>query len=301
MRPTIIDCDPGIDDALALLLAAGSPEFDLLAVTTVAGNRPAELTARNARKLLDLAGRAAVPVHAGAQRPLAGGPARCNLVHGEDGLGGVSLGPAGAIADGHAAVVLVDMLRQQSPASIDLVAMGPLSNLALAELLAPGILRRAGRVAIMGGALRVAGNITPAAEFNFYADPLAADIVMHSGADITLFALDVTHQAVMSEQWIASFSSLEGRSGAAAAAMLKAYAALDPLLHDVCPVAYLLRPQLFSLEPCQVRVDTRAGPDEGRALADFSPTACAAQLQAATGVDCPALLALVRERIGTLP
>lgn len=302
MKPTIIDCDPGIDDALALLLAAGSPELGLLAVTTVAGNRPAPITARNARKILDLAGRVAVPVHAGAERPLMGGDARCNLVHGEDGLGGVPLDEPSAIAAGHAAVALVDILRQHSPASIDLVAMGPLTNLALAELLSPGILRRAGRLAIMGGALRVPGNITPAAEFNFYADPLAADIVMRSGAPITLFALDVTHQAIMSGPWIASFSDLDSRSGRAAAAMLQAYAAMDPLLHDVCPVAYLLREQLFSLEACRVEVDFRAGPDEGKALAHYGVAAGPGPvLQAATGVDNPALLALVLERIATLP
>ncbi|MCA1325595.1 nucleoside hydrolase [Herbaspirillum sp. alder98] len=302
MRATIIDCDPGIDDALALLLAAGSPELDLLAVTTVAGNRPAPVTARNARQILDLAGRPQVPVHAGAERPLAGGAPRCNLVHGEDGLGGVDLGQPGAIAAGHAAIALVDMLRQHSPASIDLVAMGPLTNLALAELLSPGVLQRAGRLAIMGGALRVPGNIRPAAEFNFYADALAADIVLRSGAAISLFALDVTHQAIMSPPWIASFAGLDSRSGNAAAAMLQAYAAMDPLLHDVCPVAYLLRPQLFDMQPCRVQVDVRAGTSEGYVLAHFDVAAGAGPMvQAATGVDNPALLALVFERIARLP
>lgn len=301
MSPTIIDCDPGIDDALALLLAAGSPELDLLAVTTVAGNRPAAATWRNARKVLDLAGREAVPVHAGAERPMSGQPARCNLVHGEDGLGGVLAGPSRPVAAEHAANALVRLLQQAPAHSIELVAMGPLTNLALAEALAPGVLRRARRLSIMGGALRVPGNITPAAEFNFYADALAADIVMRAGAAIGLYPLDVTHQAVMSTQWIAAIGQLPNRCGQAAAAMLRAYAEMDPLLHDVCPVAALLQPRLFNEETCRVEVDWRPGPTEGHALAHFGGQDAAASVQAATRVDNEALLALVRNRIAGLP
>ncbi|KAF1042081.1 MAG: Pyrimidine-specific ribonucleoside hydrolase RihA [Herbaspirillum frisingense] len=300
--PVIIDCDPGIDDALALLLAAGSSEIGLRAITTVAGNRPVQTTSHNARKILDLAGLHEVPVYAGAQRPLYGSEARCNLVHGEDGLGGVQLPEQRPIAGEHAANALVRLLQDAEAGSIELVAIGPLSNLAMAELLAPGILRRARRLLVMGGALRVPGNITPTAEFNFYADPLAADIVMRSGAQIVLFPLDVTHQAIMSADWIASFAGLGTRCGTAAAAMLKAYAELDPLLHDACPVAYLLQPRLFGEEACELQVDWRPGATEGYALARFfhKRRGFAPNVQAATTVDNHALLALVKQKIDTL-
>lgn len=304
MTPIIIDCDPGIDDALALLLAAGSPAMDILAVTTVAGNRPAPITARNARKIMDLAGRHAVPVYAGAERPFSGGEARCNLVHGVDGLGGVALPSEREINAGHAASMLVQLLQERPAATVELVAMGPLTNLALAEMLAPGILRRARRLLVMGGALRVPGNVTPAAEFNFYADALAAHIVLGAQAELLLFPLDVTAKAIMSDAWIASIGALGSDSGRAAAAMLAAYAEQDPLLHDACPVAYLLEPALFSGEPCEIAVDWRAGPTDGHVLAHFAHSrgaAFAPNAVAMTGVHNADLLALVRNRIAALP
>ncbi|WP_034292968.1 nucleoside hydrolase [Herbaspirillum sp. RV1423] len=304
MTPIIIDCDPGIDDALALLLAAGSPAMDILAVTTVAGNRPAPVTARNARKIMDLAGRHAVPVYAGAERPFSGGEARCNLVHGVDGLGGVALASEREINAGHAASMLVQLLQERPAATVELVAMGPLTNLALAEMLAPGILRRARRLLVMGGALRVPGNVTPAAEFNFYADALAAHIVLGAQAELLLFPLDVTAKAIMSDAWIASIGALGSDSGRAAAAMLAAYAEQDPLLHDACPVAYLLEPALFAGEPCEIAVDWRAGPTDGQVLAHFAHSrgaAFAPNVVAMTGVHNADLLALVRNRIAALP
>jgi len=304
MRSIIIDCDPGIDDALALLLAAGSVELEILAVTTVAGNRPAPVTAANARKILDLAGKFAVPVYAGAARPFGGSDARCNLVHGEDGLGGVVLAAAGAVAPGHAAQKLVQLLQEHPAGTLELVAVGPLTNLALAEMLSPGVLRRARRLLIMGGAVQVPGNITPAAEFNFYADPQAAHIVLGARAEIVLFPLDVTGKAIMDDAWIGSFSALGSRSGRAAAAMLAAYAAQDPLLHDACPVAYLLEPGLFSGAPCEVAVDWRSGPTEGHVLAyveERRGAAFAPNTLVITGVHNADLLALVHRRIAALP
>ena len=304
MKKIIIDCDPGIDDALALLLAAGSPSLELLAVTTVAGNRPAAITAQNGRKIMDLAGRREVPVYAGAQRPFGYAEARCNLVHGEDGLGGVDVGAARPVQDGHAANRLVELLMAHPAGTVDVVAVGPLTNLALAEALSPGLLRRAGRLLIMGGALRVQGNITPAAEFNFYADPVAADMVLAAGANTVLFPLDVTGAAIMTPSWIRSFLELDSRCGRAAAGMLEAYAALDPLLHDACPVAYLLDESLFAGEACHVEVDWRHGPTAGHALARFGEhmgPSHAANALAMTSVRNDALLALVRSAIGSLP
>jgi purine nucleosidase len=303
MKKIIIDCDPGIDDALALMLAAGSPALDILAVTTVAGNRPVATTAVNGRKILDLVGRPEVPVYAGAAVPFAYAAARCNLVHGEDGLGGVDIGSASTLQSGHAAIRLIELLLDHPERSIDLVATAPLTNLALAEMLSPGILRRARTVAIMGGALRVPGNITPAAEFNFYADPLAAQTVLAAGADITLFPLDVTGAAVMSPAWIRSFDDLGSVCGRAAAGMLRAYAELDPLLHDACPVAWLIAPELFDGEPAALEVEWRHGPTEGYVSAWFGEQigARTVNAMAMTTVRTERLLDLVSDAIARLP
>jgi len=300
----IIDCDPGVDDALALLLAAGLPGLELLAVTAVAGNRPVDITAANARRVLDLAGLPAVPVYAGAARPLGYREARCNLVHGADGLGGVALGSDGQVAPGHAALRMAQLLDEAPAGSIDLVAIGPLTNLALCEMLAPGSLARARRLLVMGGAVRVPGNITPAAEFNFYADPVAARMVCEAGAELLLFPLDVTSQAVMHPAWIAAFAGAANACGRAAGAMLAAYALQDALLHDACPVAWLARPELFTGEDCHLQVDWRDGPSAGHVQAwfgerDDAPGPVTARVM--TGVDNAALLALVAQAIGNLP
>jgi purine nucleosidase len=303
MKKIIIDCDPGIDDALALMLAAGSPGLDILAVTTVAGNRPVATTAVNGRKILDLAGRREVPVYAGAANPFGYTEARCNLVHGEDGLGGVDLGAASQLQAGHAVNRLIELLLEHEEHSIDLVATAPLTNLALAESLSPGILRRARRLVIMGGALRVPGNITPAAEFNFYADPLAAHMVLSAGAKVVLFPLDVTGAAVMSPAWIRSFDELGSASGRAAAGMLEAYAELDPLLHDACPVAWLIDPELFGGEAAVLQVDWRPGQTEGFVSAWFGEQTGdrTPNVMAMTAVRNQELLDLVRSAIATLP
>lgn len=300
----IIDCDPGIDDALALLLAAGLPDIELLAVTTVAGNRPVDVTARNARRILDLAGLGPVPVYAGAARPFGYAEARCNLVHGADGLGGIALVQQNSVADGHAATELARLLATAPIGTVDLVAIGPLTNLALCEMLAPGSLARARRVLVMGGALRVPGNITPAAEFNFHADPTAARMVCEAGAQLLLFPLDVTSQARMPPAWIARFAEAGNACGRAAGAMLDAYALLDPLLHDACPVAWLVRPELFRAEDCHLQVDWRDGPSAGHVQAWFGERddiPGALNVRAMTAVDNDGLLALVADAIGRLP
>src|SRR5574341_643544 len=267
MKRLLIDCDPGIDDALALLLACGSPEFELLGVTAVAGNRPVDVTGLNACRVLDLAGRHGVPVYAGAARPLASAQPRCNLVHGEDGLGGVPLAAARSPAGEHASDFIARALLQAPPSTLTLAALGPLTNLALAEIKHPGVLQRARSLVIMGGAAFRPGNVTPCAEFNFHADALAAHTVLEAAPHIHLFGLDVTSQAAMPEQWITSLAELGTRSGRAAHAMLSAYAQLDPLLHDACPLAWLLEPQLFSGEACVVSVDWRPGLTEGQSHA----------------------------------
>lgn len=298
MIPVLFDCDPGIDDAIALFIAAASPELDLLGVTTVAGNRPADVTARNACRLLDAAGRPDVPVHGGASRPLAQPQPRCNEVHGLDGLGGVALPAVRTPWPEPAAAFLARTLLAAPPASIAIVATGPLTNLALVEIQHPGLLRRARGLHVMGGALRHPGNVTPCAEFNFWADPLAANVVMGCGAPIRLFGLDVTSQAVMTPGWVASFDTMDTRCGRATRAMLAAYSALDPLLHDACPVADLLAPGLFDGERGEVAVAWAPGPDEGRSTLRPAPDG---RVTACMRVDAAGLLALVHERIARLP
>lgn len=300
----IIDCDPGIDDALALLLACGSPEFELLGVTTVAGNRPVDITSLNACRLLDLAGREQVPVFSGAARPLAQAQPRCNLFHGEDGLGGVQLTATRRPADGHASDFIARTLLQEPAGTVTLVAVGPLTNLALAEIMHPGVLQRAKSLVVMGGAAFQPGNVTPCAEFNFHCDPLAAHTVMDAGQQVHMFGLDVTSRAIMSDDWIASLADLGTHCGRAAHAMLKAYALEDALLHDACPVAWLLEPALFTCEPCTVSVDWRPGVTEGRSCTwplwyGQKPESVNAMVY--TGVDGPRLFTLMRERLARLP
>jgi len=296
----IIDCDPGIDDALALLLAAASPELQLLAVTCVAGNRPVDTTTANARRVLDLAGAWRVPVYRGSGRPLAHPEPRCNEVHGLDGLGGIALPPARSSIERHAVDCLFDTLSRCPPGTVTIVAIGPLTNLALAELRHPGLLRRAACLAIMGGAAYCAGNVSPHAEFNFYADALAAHVVLGAGARVQLFGLDVTSQAVMDPAWVRSLAALPGAAARAAHEMLQAYAAADPLLHDACPVAWLIEPRLFESRPHVAAVEWRDAITEGQLRATPTDDAAQANIELVTQVDNARLLALVRERLARL-
>ena len=194
--PTLIDCDPGHDDAIALLLALASPEVELLGVTTVAGNQTLEKTTTNALRVLELAGRGDVPVAAGADRPLARELFIADYVHGESGLDGPELPePRAEPVDQHA----VDFLAERilgSPRPVTLVPIGPLTNVALLLSRYPQAAGNVERVVIMGGAV-AEGNVTPAAEFNIYVDPEAAWRVFHSGLPVTMIGLDVTHRALM--------------------------------------------------------------------------------------------------------
>jgi purine nucleosidase len=305
MTRVIIDCDPGIDDAVALLLACGSPEIDLLAVTTVAGNRPVDVTSTNACRILDAAGRCAVPVFAGCARPMLEAAPRCGLVHGENGLGGVVLPTDRAPRAEHAIDFIAGTLAKAEPNTVTIIAVGPLTNLALAEIKQPGLLRRAKSLLVMGGAAFGPGNITPCAEFNFFADALAAHTVLSAGAQVHLFGLDVTRKAAIPDEWVASLAALDTRCGRAASDMLRAYAAREPRLHDACPVAHVLDPTLFHGEPCSVSVDWRPGPTEGHTCVwpmwHRNRPALAPNATVFTDVDSVRLLALTHERIASLP
>lgn len=300
----ILDCDPGIDDALALFVAAGaSDRLHLRGVTCVAGNRPVATTTDNACRVLKAAGRGDVPVYAGAARPLTYPEARCNLVHGEDGLGGVVLAAAARQPESeHAVNFIVQTLLRAPEHTITIVAIGPLTNLALAEVMSPGVLRRSRGLSVMGGAVSCPGNITPQAEFNFYADPLAAHIVLGSGSKLDLFGLDVTSKAVMPPAWIESLARVDSACSQNAYQMLLAYAAMDPLLHDACPIAHLIKPELFSGSYWKLQVDCGDGPNAGQVTGSHQPmeptTANAYVLDA---VDCDGLMSLVKARLALLP
>ncbi len=298
----LIDCDPGQDDAAALLLAAASPEFDLVAVTTVAGNVPAPQTAANARRVLDLAGRADVPVHEGAAAPLLFPLGTAEFVCGPDGLAGADLPPPSRPPEPEVAALAIIRAAEAGPLTV--AALGPLTNLALALRLAPHIASRIERLAVMGGA-RDLGNMTPAAEFNFWVDPHAAAIVLGAGVPLALFGLHLTHQAVPEAEELAALAAA-GRAGAVVHAMMTRPrpgglgAARHPF-HDPCVIGWLLRPGLFSGRECFVEVETGDGALRGRSTIDWNGRLGRASNALVMGeMDRAGFFALLAERLARL-
>lgn len=274
--PILIDTDPGQDDAVALLLAFASREaLDLRAVTTVSGNVGIEKTTLNALRVRDLAGRADVPVYAGASSPILFPLETAEFISGPDGLAGANLPPAASAAqDGHAVDAIIRIVREAHVGSITLCALGPLTNVALALRLAPDIASRLAEIVVMGGAMAL-GNVTPAAEYNFYVDPHAAAIVLGAGVRITLFGLHATHQALASPRHIEGLAALGNRTGRAVQGMLTrprpgGLGTTAHPMHDPCVIAWLLWPDLFKGRDCYVEVATEAGPLRGRSTIDWN-------------------------------
>ncbi|MEO3689944.1 nucleoside hydrolase [Roseateles paludis] len=274
----IIDTDPGQDDAIALLLAAASPELELLGVTTVAGNVPLPLTTRNARTVLELAGRRDVPVCAGAAAPLDEALVTAEHVHGKTGLDGITLPePSLPLDPRHAADFIVQTLREHAPGSVTLCPLGPLTNIALALRRAPDIAARIQRIVLMGGGFFEGGNITPAAEFNFYVDPQAAHEVFSSGVPITMAPLDVTHRVLTTRARVEVIRALGTRVGTTVAAWMDFYERFDIAkygsdgapLHDPCVIAWLLRPELFKGRDCNVRIEVASPLTRGMSVVDW--------------------------------
>lgn len=255
-RKIIIDCDPGIDDAVALMLAwASRSELEMLAVTTVAGNVPLHHTERNARRLRDLCGVPHVPVHAGCPRPLLRPLVTAGAVHGETGLAGSGLPPPAApLSTVHAVDFLRDTVRAQ-PGEVTVVAVGPLTNLAAVLVQRPQFASEVREIVIMGGAAGP-GNVTPHAEFNFHVDPHAARMVFECGAPLIMYGLDITRQVRVDRDVLRRIEQLGSGPARAAAGMLAHYAASGGALHDVLAVGHLLRPDCFRLQPCDVRIET---------------------------------------------
>lgn len=265
-RAVVIDTDPGIDDAIAILWACGAPELDLRAVTTVGGNVGLGTVTRNALDLLGLAGHPA-PVHAGADRPLARVPQAEVRVHGADGLGGVALPGSGREAEAETAgAALQRLLEAAAPGTLDLLMLGPMTNLAALIRTAPEAAARLRRVIAMGGAVEVAGNVGAGVEFNLGHDPEAASEVLAAvtglGLDLTLIPLDCTRQLRATRAWAAGLTGARGRL---AGALIGAYfdateGAESRPLHDPCVPLLAVAPGLFGVETRGLTVDLGARP-----------------------------------------
>ncbi|MEX2649967.1 MAG: nucleoside hydrolase [Alphaproteobacteria bacterium] len=293
-RAIVIDCDPGKDDAVAIWVAAASPELEILRVTTVGGNVGLARTTANALAILGVAGRADVPVHAGCPLPLLRPQATAESVHGTTGIDGADLPPARtAPAPGHGAVMLVEaVMGARGP--ITIAALAPLTNLAVALAMEPRIAERVERLVIMGGGFAMA-NMTAFAEFNVYVDPHAAAVVLRSGAPITLVPLDVTRRVLATEPWLARLEALGRTAPRATAGMYRA--SPDLALHDPCVIAWLLRPDLFESRPAHVAVVTEEGAEVGRTVMVEGKAPNARVL---LGVDSAGVLDLVAERLARL-
>ena len=274
----IIDTDPGIDDAVAILTALASPEIEVLGVTTVAGNVPIGQTTRNGRAVVALAGRPGALVHRGCAGPLLLDLQTAESVHGADGLAEVDLPtPEEPAAADHAIDWIVDTVTARPEGSVTLCALGPLTNIAAAFTRAPEIAPRLAGIVLMGGAVFVGGNTTPVAEFNMAVDPHAADIVFRSGAAITMLPLDCTHKTLMTNRWIDQIDRLGSPVGHAVAAMLRFYQRFDMEryafaggpLHDPNVIAYLLKPDLYAVRRCHVAVETDSPLTRGMTVTDW--------------------------------
>ncbi|HEY7017418.1 MAG TPA: nucleoside hydrolase [Gaiellaceae bacterium] len=301
ITPILLDCDPGHDDAIALLLALGSDELELRGVTTVAGNQTLEKTTTNALRVLELAGRSEIPVAAGADRPLVREPRVAANVHGETGLDGPDLpAPQAEPVQEHA----VDFLAARV-AGTTLVATGPLTNVAL--LLATHPDARPERIVLMGGAI-AEGNVTPAAEFNIWADPEAAARVFASGIEVTMVGLDVTHRALVTAAHADELRGA-GRVGRAVAELLDFYGVFHrevyrfdgSPVHDAVAVAHAIDPTLLELERLNVRVDCESELCRGRTVVDvWRRTGLEPNADVAVGIDSERFLGLLLQRLARL-
>jgi inosine-uridine nucleoside N-ribohydrolase len=292
--PIILDCDPGHDDAIAILLAAASPAIDLLAITTVGGNGTLEKVTRNARIVCTLAGIRDVPIAAGCARPLAGDLRTATHVHGESALDGADLPePDVPLCDEHATDLLRRVLTDH-PEPVTLVPVGPLTNIATVLRDAPGVAANVREIVLMGGST-ARGNITPLAEFNIWVDPEAADIVMRSGIPVTICGLNATHQALATREVRERVRAAGGRLGPICADLLEFFGARyamfdlpDPPVHDPVAVARVIDPSLVRCVPSHVAIELRGEHTRGATVCDLrGVTGQAPNAQVAVEVDVP--------------
>jgi Inosine-uridine nucleoside N-ribohydrolase len=308
-RTIILDCDPGHDDAIAILLAAGSPEIDLAAITTVAGNQTIEKVTRNARAVAQVAGLHGVPIAAGMHRPLVRDQQVAASIHGESGLDGPVLPEPTTPLDGrHAVDLIVDMIMSRPAAEITLVPTGPLTNIAMAARREPRIVDRVREVVLMGGGY-AKGNWSPTSEFNIAIDPEAAHIVFNEAWPLTMVGLDLTHQALATPDVSARVAALGTPPARFAGEVLEFFAQTyrdvagfdAPPVHDACAVAYVIDPSVMTVRRAPLDVELTGTLTVGMTVADFRrppPDSCTTQV--AVDLDAPRFWDLVLDAIGRL-
>ncbi|MCF5911467.1 pyrimidine-specific ribonucleoside hydrolase RihA [Aeromonas veronii] len=304
--PVILDCDPGHDDAIALILALASPELKVLAVTTSAGNQTPDKTLNNALRILTLLGRDDIPVAAGAPKPLARELIIADNVHGESGLDGPKLPDPAFAPQAMTGIELMARCLRESPEPVTLVPTGPLTNVALLLAAHPELKSKIARIVLMGGAAG-AGNWTPAAEFNIYVDPEAADMVFKSGIPITMCGLDVTHEAQVMDEDIERVRAITNPVAQCVAGLLDFFMIYhrDPKwgfagapLHDPCTIAWLLAPELFHGVECRVDIETRGEHTVGMTVVDrYGLTGKPANALVLLGLDRPGFIDLLVTRL----
>jgi len=307
-RKIIVDCDPGQDDAVMLLLALACPdELDILGITTVAGNVPLDLTQRNARIMCELAGKPDVRVYAGCEKPMRRELITAENVHGKTGIDGVDIyQPDMPLQDQHAVDFIIETLLEAEDDSITIVPTGPLTNLGQAISKQAEILPKIKEIVLMGGAMREGGNTSPCAEFNILEDPDAAHIVLHCGRPLTIAPLDVTHQVLVSTKRLQQIRELNSAVGTAIVGMMEFFNRFDSEkygsegapLHDPCTIAFLLKPELFTGKICNVEVETESPLTMGHTAVDFwSVTDRAKNANWLYRVDADGFFALLIDRL----
>jgi purine nucleosidase/pyrimidine-specific ribonucleoside hydrolase len=306
--PLVLDCDPGHDDMVAILLAAGSPAIDLRAITTVGGNGRLEQVTRNALLTCTLAGIHDVPVAAGCAAPLLGPLFTAPQVHGESAMDGADLGEPGVeLAGMHAVELLADVLIGAAD-PVTVVAVGPLTNVGLLLRRHPEAAAGIREIVVMGGSMG-AGNIAPLAEFNIWVDPEAAHIVFSSGLPVTMCGLDVTHQALANAQVLASLTALDTPLARTVVDLLGFFADRyrdlwgfeAPPVHDPVAVARVIDPALVSCVPAHIAIELRGEHTRGATVVDrFGVTGREPNAQVAVGLDAPAFWGHVEAAVRTL-
>ena len=311
-RRIIIDSDPGIDDAVAILLALAAPEeLDILGIVAVAGNLPLKLTERNARRVCELAGRADIPVYAGCARPLLRALATAEHIHRETARHRLLLPePTMPPQTQHGVDFLIETLRGMEAGALTICALGPLTNIAMALVKAPEIAPKVGELVIMGGACFELGNVTPAAEFNIHVDPHAAAIVLDSGIRITMIPLDVTHRLVTTDARLEALRALTNRCGKAVAELLAAFernrrasfGERGRALHDPAVIAYLLGPTLLHGREVNVSIETKSPLTMGMTVIDWwGVTGRKPNARVMNTVGADEFYDLLTQRLGQLP
>ncbi|MES5044919.1 nucleoside hydrolase [Rhizobium nepotum] len=310
-RKIIIDTDPGQDDAAAIMLAFASPEeIDILGLCAVAGNVPLKLTSRNIRIICELCGRTDIPVYEGAERPLVREPITAEHVHGSTGLDGPVLDePTMAAQKQHAVDFIIETLLREPAGTVTLCTLGALTNVALALQKAPEIASRVKELVMMGGGFFEGGNITPAAEFNIYVDPQAADIVFRSGIPIVMMPLDVTHKLLTTKARVSRIREIGTRPAIAMAEMLEFFERFDiekygsdgGPLHDPSVIAYLVKPELFQGRDCNVEIEVNSELTMGMTVVDWwRVTERPANARVMRTVDADGFFELLSERFARL-